>query len=235
MKHPVLAHESTPARQPSDAPDAGGARFLVVLDVDSTLIENEVIEMLGDCAGRHAEVAAITERAMRGEIDFAESLRERVATLKGLSADVFVDVRGQIEVTAGVPRMIEGLHASGSVVGVVSGGFHEILDPLAERLGLDYWRANRLGVADGVLTGTVSGPIVDPQSKADALLEWAAERGVPVAHTIAVGDGANDLRMMEVAGLSVAFDARPLVRQHADLAMDVRDLSQLLPLLGLRG
>ncbi|WP_291054103.1 phosphoserine phosphatase SerB [Herbiconiux sp.] len=210
-------------------------RFLVVLDVDSTLIENEVIEMLGNLAGRHAEVAAITERAMSGEIDFAESLRERVATLAGLPVSCFDEVRGQIEVTLGVPEMIATLHKHGSVVGVVSGGFHEILDPLAESLGLDYWRANRLGVADGHLTGTVSGPIIDPQSKADALLEWAGAHGIPAAHTVAVGDGANDLRMMEVAGLSVAFDARPVVRAQADLVMNRRDLSQLLPLLGLRG
>lgn len=209
--------------------------FLVVLDVDSTLIENEVIEMLGDLAGRHAEVAAITERAMSGEIDFAESLRERVATLAGLPASCFDEVRSAIEVTRGVPEMIAALHEHGSVVGVVSGGFHEVLDPLAESLGLDYWRANRLGVADGRLTGTVSGPIIDPQSKADALLEWAGEHGIAVAHTVAVGDGANDLRMMEVAGLSVAFDARPVVRAQADLVMNRRDLSQLLPLLGLRG
>jgi phosphoserine phosphatase len=234
MTNQVLAHESTPAVQHPDLPDAA-ARFLVVLDVDSTLIENEVIELLGDCAGRHAEVAEITERAMRGEIDFAESLRERVATLEGLSSDVFDEVRSKITVTNGVPEMIAALHEHGSVVGVVSGGFHEILDPLAASLGLDFWRANRLGVANGRLTGTVSGPIIDPQSKADALTEWAESCDIPLPRTLAVGDGANDLRMMEVAGLSVAFDARPLVREHADLIMDARDLSQLLSLLGLRG
>ena len=210
-------------------------QFLVVLDVDSTLIENEVIELLADCAGRHAEVAAITDRAMRGELDFAASLRERVAALEGLDVSCFREVGEQITVTHGVPDLIAGLHRTGNLVGVVSGGFHEVLDPLAEELGLDYWRANRLGVADGRLDGTVSGPIVDAQSKADALLEWAGELGLPVAQTVAVGDGANDLRMMEVAGLSVAFDARPLVREHAHVAMDVRDLSQLLPLVGLRG
>jgi phosphoserine phosphatase len=208
---------------------------LVVLDVDSTLIENEVIEMLADCAGRHAEVAAITERAMHGELDFAESLRARVAALEGLSTECYREIGEQIRVTTGVPEMIAGLHEQGSLVGVVSGGFHELLDPLAERLGLDHWRANRLGSADGRLTGEVSGPIVDPQSKADALIEWADARGIPLAQTVAVGDGANDLRMMEVAGLSVAFDAKPVVRAQADLIMDVRDLSQLLPLVGLRG
>ncbi|MDO9395224.1 MAG: phosphoserine phosphatase SerB [Herbiconiux sp.] len=209
--------------------------LLVVLDVDSTLIENEVIEMLGDRAGCHAEVAEITERAMRGELDFAQSLAARVALLEGLPASSFDEVRAEIRVTEGVPEMIAAVHAAGGLVGVVSGGFHEVLDPLAASLGLDHWRANRLGVADGVLTGSVSGPIIDPQSKADALCEWASARGIPLARTVAVGDGANDLRMMEVAGLSVAFDARPLVRSNADLVMDVRDLSQLLPLLGLRG
>lgn len=209
--------------------------ILIVLDVDSTLIENEVIEMLGDLAGCHAEVAEITERAMRGELDFAQSLAARVRLLEGLPSSCFDEVRAGIRVTEGVPEMISGVHAAGGVVAVVSGGFHEVLDPLAESLGLDRWRANRLGVADGRLTGTVSGPIIDPQSKADALTEWAGECGIPLSRTVAVGDGANDLRMMEIAGLSVAFHARPLVRENADLVMDVRDLSQLLPLVGLRG
>jgi len=209
--------------------------FLVVLDVDSTLIENEVIEMLGDLAGCHPEVAQITESAMRGELDFAQSLAARVALLEGLPDTCFAEVGAAIQVTLGVPEMIAALHAQGSLVGVVSGGFHEVLDPLATSLGLDHWRANRLGVRDGRLTGEVSGPIVDPQSKADALTEWADARGIPLSCTLAVGDGANDLRMMEIAGLSVAFDARPLVREHADVTMTVRDLSQLLPLLGLRG
>jgi phosphoserine phosphatase len=208
---------------------------LVVLDVDSTLIENEVIEMLADCAGRHTEVAVITERAMHGELDFAESLRARVALLEGLSTDCYREIGEQIVVTEGVPVMIAGLHGQGSLVGVVSGGFHELLDPLAERLGLDHWRANRLHSADGRLTGAVSGPIVDPQSKANALIEWADARGIPLSRSVAVGDGANDLRMMEVAGLSVAFDAKPVVRAQADVIMDRRDLSQLLPLVGLRG
>ncbi len=209
--------------------------FLVVLDVDSTLIENEVIEMLGDLAGCHAEVAGITERAMRGELDFAQSLRARVALLECLPDSCFTDVGARITVTDGVPEMIAAVQSAGGAVGVVSGGFHEVLDPLAERLGLDHWRANRLGVRDGRLTGEVSGPIVDPQSKADALNDWAKARDIPLSHTVAVGDGANDLRMMEVAGLSVAFHERPLVRENADLVMNVRDLSQLLPLLGLRG
>jgi phosphoserine phosphatase len=210
-------------------------RFLVVLDVDSTLIENEVIELLAEAAGSHDAVRGITERAMAGELDFAASLRERVATLEGLPVSVFDDAASRIRVTPGVPAMIAGVHADGGLIGVVSGGFHELLDPLAASLGLDEWRANRLGVADGALTGRVSGPIVDAAAKASALEAWAAAADVPLSRTVAIGDGANDLEMMRVAGLSVAFDAKPRVRAAADVAMPVRDLSQVLPLLGLRG
>jgi phosphoserine phosphatase len=226
------AHDRSPARQP----DAGdGARFLVVLDVDSTLIENEVIELLADAAGRRAEVAEITARAMSGELDFAQSLQARVAALEGLPVGCFDDARAQVRVTPGVPELVAGLHSSGSVIGVVSGGFHEVLDPIASELGLDFWRANRLETVDGRLTGRVIGDIVDAEGKASALREWADARGVPHDRTIAVGDGANDLRMMDAAGLAVAFDAKPLVRSHAHIAIDERDLSALLPLLGLRG
>lgn len=209
--------------------------FLVVLDVDSTLIENEAIELLAEAAGSHDEVRDITARAMAGELDFAASLRERVATLAGLPVSVFDDAGHRILVTPGVPEMIAGVHASGGLVGVVSGGFHELLDPVAERLGLDFWRANRLEVSAGALTGRVDGPIVDAAAKASALIEWAQESRVDRAHTLAIGDGANDLEMMRVAGLSVAFDAKPRVRAEADVSMPGRDLSQVLPLLGLRG
>lgn len=208
--------------------------FLVVLDVDSTLIENEVIELLADAAGSLPEVARITDRAMNGELDFEASLRARVATLAGLPVSVFERVSSQIEVTAGVPEMISGVHAAGGCVGVVSGGFHELVDPLAERLGLDYWRANRLETADGVLTGGLTGTVVDAAAKATTLREWADDCGVPLRQTVAVGDGANDLPMMAITGLSVGFDAKAPVRDEAHLIMDVRDLSQLLPLLGLR-
>jgi len=211
------------------------ARFLVLLDVDSTLIENEVIELLADAAGSLEAVAAITASAMNGEIDFEQSLRARVATLAGLPESVFGDVRSLVTVTAGVPEMVAGLHAAGSVVGVVSGGFHEILDPLAEHLGLDFWRANRLEVVDGKLTGGLIGPIIDGAAKASTLIEWAEESGVPLSQTVAVGDGANDLQMMAITGLAVGFDAKAPVRDEADVLIDVRDLSQVLPLLGLRG
>jgi len=211
------------------------ARFLVVLDADSTLIENEVIELLADAAGSLAQVAEVTDRAMRGEIDFADSLRERVATLAGLSTDVFAEVGALIRPTPGVHDLVAGLHAGGSRIGVVSGGFHELLDPLAETLGLDHWRANRLEVADGRLTGGLVGPIIDATAKAIALTEWAAADGVDLCSTVAVGDGANDLTMMRVAGLGVAFNAKPIVRRSADLVIGTTDLSQVLPLLGLRG
>jgi phosphoserine phosphatase len=209
--------------------------FLVVLDADSTLIEDEVIELLADAAGSRELVADVTERAMRGELDFAESLRARVATLAGLPESVFAEVGRKIRPTPGVQDLIAGLHANGSRVGVVSGGFHELLDPLADSLGLDHWRANRLEVVDGHLTGGLIGPIIDAAAKATALQEWAAADGVALPQTIAVGDGANDLEMMAVAGLSVAFNAKPRVKDEADLVIDVADLSQLLPVLGLRG
>ncbi|OJX63372.1 MAG: phosphoserine phosphatase SerB [Micrococcales bacterium 73-13] len=210
-------------------------RLLVVLDVDSTLVEDEVIELIADRAGVRAEVAAVTERAMRGELDFAESLHARVATLAGLPVSVLDEVRAEVRVTAGVPELIAGVHAAGGMIAAVSGGFHEVLDPLATDLGLDAWRANRLATADGRLTGLVDGPVVDAAAKAAALDEWAAAAGLPRARTVAIGDGANDLGMMARAGLSIAFDAKPRVRAAADLALDVRDLSAVLGLLGLRG
>jgi phosphoserine phosphatase len=210
------------------------ARFLVVLDVDSTLIEDEVIELLADAAGTREAVAEVTFRAMNGELDFTESLRERVATLAGLPESVFAEVSARVTVTRGVPQMIAGVHAAGGKVAVVSGGFHEVIDPLAEQRGLDHWRANRLEVADGVLTGRVIPPVVDAAAKAEALQEWADAAGIPITQTIAVGDGANDLPMMALAGLSVGFDAKAPVRDVADVLLDARDLSMLLPLLGLR-
>jgi phosphoserine phosphatase len=217
------------------APRATGARLLVVLDADSTLIQDEVIELLADAAGSGALVTAVTERAMRGEIDFAASLRERVLTLAGLPETVFAEVGARIRPTDGVQELIDGVHAAGGVVGVVSGGFHELLDPLGASFGLDEWRANRLEVSDGRLTGGLVGPVIDAEAKATALRGWAAAYGVPLSRTVAIGDGANDLVMMNAARLSVAFNAKPLVRQRARVAVTVPDLSQVLPLLGLRG
>ncbi|MFK4759693.1 phosphoserine phosphatase SerB [Microbacterium sp. ZW T5_45] len=207
------------------------ARFLVVLDADSTLIRNEVIELLADEAGRRDEVQAATEAAMRGEVDFATSLRSRVAALEGVPVSSFERVISRIEPTPGVRELTAAVHERGGVVGVVSGGFHEILDHIAPGLGVDRWRANRLDVADGVLTGRVDGEIVDAEAKASSLQEWAAELGVAPHATVAIGDGANDLRMMAVAGLGLAFNAKPAVRQAASLVIGPQDLSQVIPLL----
>jgi phosphoserine phosphatase len=209
------------------------ARFLVVLDVDSTLIENEVIELLADEAGSGEKVAEITFRAMNGELDFEQSLRERVATLAGLPESVIETVRSRVTVTRGVPELIAGVQAAGGKVAVVSGGFHEIIDPLAEQLGLDHWRANRLAVVDGKLTGEVVPPVIDAAAKAQALREWARDADIPMAQTVAVGDGANDLPMMAICGLAVGFDAKAPVRDLAHVLLDERDLGMLLPLLGL--
>ena len=214
---------------------SSASTFLVVLDADSTLIQDEVIELLADAAGSRELVADVTERAMRGELDFADSLRERVLTLAGLPDTVFAEVGRRIRPTEGVHELIAGIHAAGGVVGVVSGGFHELLDPLAADLGLDHWRANRLEVEGGYLTGRVLGPIIDAEAKAGALREWAAQRRIILSQTIAVGDGANDLRMMDAAGLAVAFNAKPRVKREADLVIENCNLSQVLPLLGLRG
>lgn len=214
--------------------DADSQRYLVVLDVDSTLIENEAIELLAAEAGSLELVAAVTERAMRGELDFAESLRERVATLAGLPESVFDTVRSQITVTPGASELIDTVKRHGGLVGVVSGGFHELLDPLAATLGLDFWRANRLETAGGKLTGRVLGNIVDAQSKAESLREWAEETNIPLSQTVAIGDGANDLKMMAVAGLGIAFCAKPIVAEQADATIDRRDLSLALDLIKLR-
>jgi len=211
------------------------ARFLVVVDADSTLLQDEVIELLAEHAGSAARVAEVTERAMRGEIDFGESLRERVATLAGVDEAVCAGVSSTVRVTPGVEELVAGVHRHGGRIGVVSGGFHEVLDPVARSLGLDFVRANRLATSGGRLTGAVEGAVIDASAKAQALREWAAESGVPLSRATAVGDGANDLEMMAAAALSVAFNAKPVVRERADLVVDGIDLSQLLPVLGLRG
>jgi phosphoserine phosphatase len=210
-------------------------RFLVVLDADSTLLEDEVIELMAEFAHAHARVHEITQRAMRGELDFSESLRQRVATLEGLPAGVIEETVRAVRLTEGVVDLVRGVHVAGGTVGVASGGFHEVLDPIAAQLGLDHVRANRLEIQGGHLTGQVLGDIVDAEAKATALREWAAADGIPVLRTVAIGDGANDLRMMQVAALGVAFDAKPVVRARADVVVPDRDLSSVLATLGLRG
>ena len=211
------------------------SKILVVFDVDSTLIEDEVIELLADVAGKRAEVAEVTERAMRGELDFAESLRERVKALAGLPESVFADVYKRITPTTGVVQLISAVHAAGGLVGAVSGGFTQVLTPLAAQLKLDFARANDLEVIDGKLTGKVTGRIVDRAVKAESLIEWANASGVEIANTVAVGDGANDLDMLATAGLGVAFNAKPIVREKAQVVIEKQDLRELIPVLGLKG
>ena len=207
------------------------ARLLVVLDADSTLIRNEVIELLADEAGRGPEVAAATEAAMRGEVDFAASLRTRVAALAGVGVSAFGRVLSRIEPTPGVRELIQAVHERGGIVGVVSGGFHEILDTVAPELGVDVWRANRLARDGESLSGSVHGAIVDGAAKAEALISWAGEYGVDMRRTIAIGDGANDLAMLAAAGLGLAFNAKPAVRAAAPLVIGRVDLRDVIPLL----
>ncbi|MBL0888071.1 phosphoserine phosphatase SerB [Myceligenerans indicum] len=203
---------------------------LIVSDVDSTFFRQEVIELIADHAGTRQEVAAVTERAMRGELDFAGSLRERVATLAGVPAGALDKVRDAVELTPGAAELVAACQQRGWAFGLVSGGFEEIVRPIAEDLGIRLVRANRLEVSGGVLTGRTVGPVVDRAAKAATLREWAAAEGVPLEATVAVGDGANDLDMIAAAGVGVAFRAKPVVRDQAPFAVDGR-LDEVLELL----
>jgi phosphoserine phosphatase len=210
------------------------SRFIVVCDVDSTLINDEVIDLLADAAGTRDAVAVITEKAMRGEIEFAESLAQRVETLRGTSAKALDDVLGAVTVTNGARQLVHAVHEAGGYIIAVSGGFHEILDPIATQLGLDAWAANGLEVVDGAFTGRTYGPLIDAAAKANFLTSYATKKRIPLSSTIAVGDGANDLAMMNIAGLSVGFCAKPAVREAANVNIDVRDLSLVAPFFGRR-
>ncbi len=203
----------------------------MVFDVDSTLIEDEAIELLAERAGKRDEVAAVTERAMRGELDFSESLIERVATLEGLPESVLAEVSNQLRPTEGAAVLVRAIHERGGMAAAVSGGFIQLLGPVKKAIGFDFERANTLEVVNGLLTGKVLGTIIDREVKAESLITWAQQLQVPISRTIAVGDGANDLGMMAVAGLSVAFCAKPVVREKAKIALNERDLSMLIPLL----
>ena len=212
--------------------DRRGQR-LVVMDVDSTLIQDEVIDLLAERAGALDEVAAITERAMRGEIDFAESLKQRVALLAGLPAEALDETARRIRLTPGARTLCRTLRRLGFRVCLVSGGFREVIAPLAEQLDVDGLRANELEIVEGRLTGRVAGVIVDRQGKREALEEFAREFGIPVARTIAIGDGANDLDMLDAAGLGIAFNAKPVVQAAADTAVNAPYLDSVLFLLGI--
>lgn len=205
--------------------------FLLVADVDSTLIADEVIELLADAAGTRAQVAEITARAMAGELDFAHSLRERVATLRGLPVSVIEHTIDRVTPSPGLADLVAAVHARGGRIGAVSGGFSQVLDVLAPRFGLDIWRANDLEIVDGRLTGAVRGDIVDAAAKAASLAEWAAAWHVPTSRTIAMGDGANDLLMMEAAGLSIAYCAKPVVRARATISIQRPDLREAIAYL----
>jgi phosphoserine phosphatase len=209
------------------------AKRLIVFDVDSTLIQGEVIEMLAARAGAEAAVAAVTEAAMRGELDFAESLHRRVATLEGLPAEVLDDVGEQIELTPGARTTLRTLRRLGYHCGIVSGGFRQVIDTLAHELKMDFVAANELEIVDGKLTGRVIGPVVDRAGKAKALRDFAAQAGVPMEQTVAVGDGANDIDMLSAAGLGVAFNAKPALREVADASLSHPYLDTVLFLLGI--
>ncbi len=206
---------------------------LIVMDVDSTLIQDEVIDLLAERAGCAAEVAKVTAAAMRGELDFTASLRERVSLLAGLEAGVLDEVRAGLRLTAGARTLIGTLAGLGYKSGIVSGGFVQVIGPLAAELGIGYVAANELEISAGKLTGRLRGPVIDRAGKAEALRRFAADAGVPLSQTVAVGDGANDLDMIAAAGLGVAFNAKPVVRDAADTSLSVPYLDAILYLLGI--
>ena len=209
------------------------AKKLVVMDVDSTLIQQEVIELLGAKAGKAAEISAITDSAMRGELDFAESLRARVALLAGLPDSVFTQVQNEITLTPGARTLIRTLHKLGHHVALVSGGFEPVIAPLMSELGIEHMRANNLEIIDGKLTGNLIGPIIDRAGKAQALREFASQHAIELEQTIAIGDGANDLDMITLAGMGIAFNAKPAVKAAADSSVSAPYLDSVLYLLGI--
>ncbi|HEX6327084.1 MAG TPA: phosphoserine phosphatase SerB [Jiangellaceae bacterium] len=227
----ALSHGFDVAVQPSGL--IRRAKRLVVMDVDSTLVQGEVIEMLAERAGVLDQVAKVTAEAMRGELDFAESLRTRVRLLAGLPASAVDEVRASVPLAPGARTMVRTLKRLDYRLGIVSGGFTQVTDYLVEELGLDYAAANTLEVVDGRLTGELAGPILDRSGKADALRRFADAAGVPLSQTVAVGDGANDLDMIALAGLGIAFNAKPILREAADTAVNVPYLDAVLYLLGI--
>jgi phosphoserine phosphatase len=209
------------------------AKRIVLLDMDSTLIQQEVIDLLADKCGVGEKVAAITESAMRGELDFAQSLTARVKLLAGADVEILQAVKAGITLTPGARTLIRTLHKLGHKVGVVSGGFLDVIEPLLQELQIDFYRANRLEISDGKLTGNLMGAIVDKKAKADALRDFAASENVNLAQTIAIGDGANDLGMLEIAGLGIAFNAKPAVRAAANSSINSPYLDSVLYLMGI--
>jgi phosphoserine phosphatase len=206
---------------------------LVMLDMDSTLIVQEVIDLLAAKAGVAEEVSAITQKAMAGEMDFAQSLQARVSLLAGLNESMLSEVRGEITLTQGAEKLIQTLHSKGHKVGVVSGGFIDVIEPILKELKIDFYRANKLQILNGELTGKLEGEIIDRAAKLKALVEFAKNEGVQMSQTVAIGDGANDLDMIESAGLGVAFNAKPKVAAAAATTISGSDLSPVLLLMGL--
>ena len=204
---------------------------LLVMDVDSTLIEEEVIDLLGEKVGLGEKISEITEAAMSGELDFKEALKERVDLLSGLPTTIFDEIYKEIHLTNGAAGLIETLHGRGWKVGVVSGGFHEIVDKLAVDLKLDYVFANRLAVQEGYLTGETYGTIVDKSFKLERLKQWAKENKLDLSEVVAVGDGANDIPMLNAAGLGIAFCAKPAVKAAVAYHIDKKNLLMVLELL----
>jgi len=209
------------------------AKRIVLLDMDSTLIQQEVIDLLADKCGVGDKVSAITESAMRGELDFAASLNARVKLLAGADVEILQSVKAGITLTPGARTLIRTLHKLGHKVGVVSGGFLDVIEPLLQELKIDFYRANKLEITDGKLTGNLLGAIIDKSAKADALREFAAVENVSLAQTIAIGDGANDLGMLEIAGLGIAFNAKPAVRAAANSSINSPYLDSVLYLMGI--
>jgi phosphoserine phosphatase len=209
------------------------AKKLVVMDVDSTLIQQEVIELLASKAGVEADVKSITDAAMRGELDFAESLKARVALLAGLPEAVIAQVQSEIALTPGARTLVKTLHQLGHSVALVSGGFTSVIEPLVKELGITHYRANTLEVVDGKLTGKVIEPIIDRAAKATALRDFAEIEGVQLEQTVAIGDGANDLDMISIAGLGIAFNAKPAVKAAAASSVSAPYLDSVLYLLGI--
>jgi phosphoserine phosphatase len=209
------------------------AKRIVLLDMDSTLIQQEVIDLLALKAGVGDKVSQITEKAMRGELDFAQSLSQRVGLLADSSQEILQQVASEITLTPGARTLVRTLHRLGHKVGVVSGGFLDVIEPLLKELEIDYYQANRLEIVNGKLTGNLTGKIVDRQAKADSLKEFAKQEGVALSQTIAIGDGANDLAMLEVAGLGIAFNAKPAVRAAADSSISSPYLDAVLYLMGI--
>jgi len=212
---------------------ARNLKRLVLLDMDSTLIEQEVIDLLAEYSGKSQIISDITAKAMSGELDFKQALSARVELLAGLDDSVIDQVRQKVTLTKGAQQLITELHNLGHKVGVVSGGFIDVIEPILKDLEIDFYKANKLDIRDGKLTGNVVGKVIDGSEKLAVLREFASKEGINIQQTVAIGDGANDLEMIQAAGLGIAFNAKPKVAQSADTTLNIKDLSAVLLLMGI--